>query len=544
MEQGGDERKLELMGLLVVLVLALVLRLRHFDTLLPWFTYLDETRNTSNTLRLLQMRTLDPAHSFHPGFGTYINAAFYLVWAAAGQLTNLFKHGPQVLFDVFQGAKGTDPNIIMLSRWVSLFFGMGSIVFTYLLARQYMRWRWAMFCALLLCLNSMHISMSGQAKEDTISLFWFIAGAFFAVLYHRRGGIKRLVPAAVCAGLLIATKYNFLLITWLFFLLVFKGLGRGGGIRGLLGFKELWLGLALVAVVAFIGSPYSFIHFDQTLKAIGWLNWNFEHFSFYHTDPHVWWRDRYFYILTIALPFSFGLPLVLTTVAGTIHHARKRALDDPNILILLVWFLYLLSSQLGGPKGSSFPYYLTMASLPLGLLVSVEWLQDMVLSARRRVRITGLLISALVLCWSLLRVDAYWTMFYSDYDQVGQWLSERSHPGCRVLMVTAHNPTGEIMASEMKTVWPQDFTEEYINNYDPDILVIDQWTVAGFRKVYREMWVASLTDSIISGEHGHEVTARFKPEYFNRAYYAALDPEHDVEIIVLERTGEEASCPK
>lgn len=84
-------------------------------------------------------------------------------------------------------------------------------------------------------------------------------------------------------------------------------------------------------------------------------------------------------------------------------------------------------------------------------------------------------------------------------------------------------------------VWPQDFTEELISSFDPDLMVIDTRLVAGFRRHYRELWVAPLVDSFVSGERGYHEVARFTPQYFERPYFAAIDPELDVEVIVLEK---------
>lgn len=532
------DTRLELIGLLVILALTLVMRIQHLDTLLPWFFHDDELRTTSVTLRLLKFHTLDPAHTYYPALAFYTNAVFFYLWGAVGEIGLILKRGPLVVLDLFWGYRDIDPPMIMLTRWVSMVFGMGSIILSHLLARMFLDRRWALFCTLLVALNSTLGCMMVLGKVDTIHLFWMMAGFYTSLKYFREMETKWLILASICAGFSVVTKNYPQIAAGLPFLILHRFWRQRPGqpIWKIIYFPDLWIGALLIPLSAFIGSPYSFIRFKLTLINAGWLYKNAEIISFYHTDPAVWWLDRYFYMGSIVLPFVLGLPMFWAMVGGAINHARKYAFSDPYILYNLVWFLYILSSGSGGKSGGAFPYYLTLNVMPLAVLMAADGTRDLVRAKRTWLRVAGFALAALLLTTSLLRADAFRTMFFENYDRVGPWLNKNVSPTQRTLMISVHKPSPALGIVDFKSVWPHEFTEELLRSYDPDVIVIDTWTIGGFRKIYRDLWVAPLVDSLLSGERGYHVVKTWRANYFNWRYYAWLDVEHDVEMIVLEKT--------
>ncbi|HUT53190.1 MAG TPA: glycosyltransferase family 39 protein [bacterium] len=534
-QPGESDRTAELIGLGVVLILGLVLRLRHLDTLLPWFYYVDELRTVEYSLRLINNRTIDTGYQFYPALSFYINAAAYMVWAVAGQAAAVLKHGPGVALEMFRGMQDTDLVLLMLSRWVSVLFGLAALVYAHLVARQFLPWRWALFATLLWSINTLHVSMCGLAKADSINSFFLIAGFYYASVYLRRGGTRYLVTTCALAGLSFAVKNYYFLVIWVSFLLIVKGLEKGEGLGGLVRHRETWAGFLIMLLAGFIGSPYTFIKLKETMINVGWLYRQAEIISTWHTDPHAWWRDRHFYAYLIILPFIFGLPLYLATVAGCVNHARKWALKDPTILYALIWFLHIFNSQAGGPSGSSYHYYLYMYIIPFGIIMAVELGKDMVSSPAPWRAAAGYAIIAVVLVTSLLRIQDYRKLMFENYDLAGPWIRERLGPRSRLLMLSVYKPSKALGVAEARSVWPQEFDEKLIASFDPDVIVIDTWVVAGFRKYYKPMRVEGLVDSILAGDKGYNIVANFRPDYLNRWYYVALDPEHDVELVVLKR---------
>ena len=523
------------MALAAVLVLSLALRLQHLDTLLPWFTYEDEVRTTSVSLQLLRNWTIDPHHSFYPALPFYLNAITYWLWAAPGLAGPILRHGPSAVSPFFASFSDTDPVIIMLSRWVSLGFGIGALFFSHLFFRQYLQWRWALFATLLLGLNTVAIAMADVAKTDSLYLFWFAAGYYFVVKYYYRGGYSWLIAASAVAGFSTVIKNNYeIVVSILFFSLVrnLRGLSR---VRDLARNRELWIMLLVIPLCALIGSPYSFIRFRDTLVTAGWLYTQAEIISTYHTDPHVWWLDRYSYLASVVLPFLLGLPVFWLAVPGAAHSLRKWSATDLFASGNLIMFVYIFGSGSGGKGGGAFPYYLFLIMAPLALLVVVELAADLVVTASRRRRALGYAIVAIVLAGSLLRITAYHDMFFAPYDRLGPWLRGQLPAGSRTLMISVYKPGPALAGLDIKSVWPHEFNEELIRQYDPDFIVIDSWAVAGFRKVYRDLPVAPLVDQFLNGRRGYDTIFNEPAEYFGRGYYAALDPEHDVSLTVLRR---------
>jgi len=533
---SSSERRLELLGLMAVLVIAALARLQHFGSLLPWFLFEDELRTTTVAIHLLRDRTLDPQYSLYPGVPFYINAAVCYLWAAAGMGSEIIARGLSAPLDRFAGATGAEPEFIYLSRWVSLLFGLGTIAVSHLLFRMFLSWRWALFATLLLGLNTMHIYMSWVAKVDSINAFWFSCGFLTGLVYYRRGGTPWIALTAAFAALSVMTKNNYQLWIGIFFLLAFR-LWRGRRFTDLLKHKDLWAAAAVLAGVSLLSSPYTFVHIEQTAKVAGWLYRHAEIISTYHTDPHVWWLDRYFYLLSVVFPFCLGLPLFWVSVGGTAFHIRKYAMKDPFIAYNLIWYVYIVASGSGGPAGGSFPYYLFLAVLPLFMLMAADGLSGLASAGLRPLKVCAYLLCGLVLVWSLLKTDSYYAVFMQSHDDAGPWIQENIGAHERVLLVSVYEPAPALGVRHIKSVWPHEFDKKMLADYDPDVIVIDAWLVAGFRKVYRELWVAPWIDSLVRGDHGHEVIKTIRPDYFMRPFYAALDPEHDVELIFLRKTG-------
>ncbi len=560
-KEGLGEKRLEYLGLLAVLTVALLLRLRHLDALLPWFLFEDEKRATSVTLHLLSGPTMDTAHGFYPALGFYVNAIFYIIWAIPGLVGQIMQSGISVVPEFFRGLDPLSPVTINLTRWISLAFAMASLAAAHLLFKLYLNWRWALFATLLLTLNTMHVSMSAMAKVDSLNLFWMTAGYYSAVMYHREGSGRWLAAAALMAGFSVVTKNNYQLGVTLTPLVVYKCLEGKRSYLSIIKSPHIYLALIIMAAAAFIGSPYSFIRFKDTLVNMGWLYRQAEIHSFYHTDPHVWWRDRYYYLGSIVLPFVFGLPLFWAAIVGFINHVKKRLPTDFYLALNFAIFIYVFATHSGGPKGGAFAYYLFLNMVPIGILMAVELVSDLAISPRPAVRTLGPFIAVLLLVWSVLRVDAHWSMFYSHHDKLGEWIQKRVAPDSRVLLMSVHEPTRALGVPGLSLVWPQSFTEELIGETDPDVIIIDAWALGGFRKVYKdaatapiyderwivdketgEYWLAPLADSIMAGETGYDVVFRYKPDYFNRGYYVALDPEHDVEMVVLVKRDRKDSA--
>jgi len=140
-----------------------------------------------------------------------------------------------------------------------------------------------------------------------------------------------------------------------------------------------------------------------------------------------------------------------------------------------------------------------------------------------------------LIAWSLFRVDAAYDMFLSGHDRLGIWIERNIEADDKVLLVSVHDPGVAFNDKQIKLLWPHHLNREAIEEYDPDYLIFDTWALGGFRKLYREMEVWPLASSYIKGEKGYNEVERFEPHYFNKSYYAALDPEHDVEFVVLKR---------
>lgn len=538
-------RRTEIAVLCAILAFSAVLRLRFLDTLLPWFHYEDETRVTNFTLHLIQNRTIDPQYSYYPALGFYIDAIFYMAWAFAAKVAGLAGGAGALAF--LDGKKATDMAAILATRWVSLFFGLLTIAVTHLLARLYLSRPWALFVTLLFSLNTLHVVISVLAKIDSITTFWYVLALYCQVRFYRDASWKWMIAACATAGLYLVAKNNYLLAL-VTCIAVFLALLRDHGWRGTFLGPRLYVAALAMALAAFLGSPYSFIRLDKTLENAGWLYIQAETISTYHTDPHVWWLDRYHYMLSVVLPFVFGPIIFPATVVAAIDYVRRRFIERPLVFLNYIVFLFIFSSQAGGPSGGAMAYYLFLILVPTGLIMLCVLLEDMSASNRIAPRAAAAVVCACVLASAVAGMDNHYRMFFAHQDRLKTWMEENIRPGDRALMVSVYKPMPGPPAGSFRSLWPQDLKAELDalaakeggRELLPDnVVIIDTWLVAGFRKVYRGSGVAKRIGELIAGSDGHEVAGRIEVGYFGRNYFTALDVEHDVELVILRRPRKE-----
>jgi len=146
----------------------------------------DEVIDLNAILQMGNNHTLNP-HEFHyPSLYYYVCAIFIL---------------PVCTFS------GEWAVSLLLARSISLFFGVLSIIATFFVGREIYDNRTGLLAAAFLALVPVDISLSCQAKPDTMQLFFVIMSIFYCIKIVKTQKTSNYYMACIFAGLAFTTKY-------------------------------------------------------------------------------------------------------------------------------------------------------------------------------------------------------------------------------------------------------------------------------------------------------------------------------------------------
>ncbi|MEM9007071.1 MAG: phospholipid carrier-dependent glycosyltransferase [Cyanobacteria bacterium P01_F01_bin.86] len=270
-----NQTKLFWISFSLVLVYSFLVRAFHAKTGLPYIHGIDEPKIASNALQMLKTGDMNPHYYNYGTLPMYINFfvdIFHYLYLmgkpdnAEAYLRNL--DDIKTYWDTGWHWSASHPTFYHWNRLVTAGFGFGTVVFTFLVARNVLSSKWlALLAAAFLAAQGYHISHSAYVTTDVPVAFFVMGSIYFSLVFYDKGLTKHLVFALVFCGLSAATKYNSALAVLLPSLIV--------GIRYFKArdlFKTYWLAMIpLVPMASFlIAMPYAFIDSVQFLKGIGY----------------------------------------------------------------------------------------------------------------------------------------------------------------------------------------------------------------------------------------------------------------------------------
>jgi hypothetical protein len=522
-------------ALAALIIAALAIRMPHFKCLIPYFYYGDELRTTRVTLDMFQDRTLNPRFSIYPGISFYLNGmvyASYFFYETAGQCLEGTTLQPVLDKADSRGERSRD--LLLISRGLSLTFGILSIIAVYLLGREFIdRW-WGLSAATFYALIPVHITLSHIAKVDIFLQFFITMSWWYQLRLIRTGLFRHYGGAALFAALALGAKMNY----WPFISLIFAMLFRAV-VENQRGFSSIFLNTRLLGATlvlsstVFLCSPYWFWDLDKSLKAICWVYFISSFESWSHIDPHHWWLDKYFYSYLFIMPFILGLPLYLAGVSGAVENII-RVRWKPGVILFasFIAFGYVYTSQCEG----TYAYYIDLFTAPLLVVFATSFLKFLWEKRTRALRLASGFLIILVLGVELLRINSYYQFSIANFDRLGPWVSENIPPDDRGILFSVYSPGEALGMKKLERIWPQDLSPELIQEKSPDYIFIDTWDFGGFKKFYKDISpVERYLDELLSGKWGYRIIKRFRARYFMDTVHKRLDPEHNVEMIVMKR---------
>jgi 4-amino-4-deoxy-L-arabinose transferase-like glycosyltransferase len=343
--------------LLVFIVLtALLLRLWGINHDLPNIYHPDEPVTLFITQTMLKTGDLHP-HFFHwPSLIFYVNLLAYIPYYLLGKLLGAFQTPENILAPVQLGvgiARTQMPTTVLLGRLVTVSFGTGSVLLTYLIGRQLTNRIWVgLLAALMMAVSPTNVGLGHWMTPDTIATFFILASALASIYVFQQGQTWQYVIAGICIGLAASGKYNGALA--LILLLSAHFLRHGW--RGFKG-RNLYLALAISGLSFLITTPFAILDLPEFLAG---MKFNMQHYSTGHDGMEGntlrWyleylWRTTGLISIVAALAIAYGIltkskevillssfPLVYFVFIG-----RLEVRNDRTILPLTP-FLFILAS--------------------------------------------------------------------------------------------------------------------------------------------------------------------------------------------------------
>jgi hypothetical protein len=233
------------------------------------------------------------------------------------------------------GVTLSDWDRLIMHRLWSVFWGVGTVVLVYHLARRLGQSRRTSFIgAGLMAILPLHVWESHFGTTDTPLLFWLMASFFVSVLAYEQPTWFRTVLAGVLTGFATGTKYPgaFGVVP---FVTAVTLATREGRLESPQDAARRVAGFAAGAIAgSFLVSPYSYIGAVETANTFlfEYDTVRTGHFGFDLNVPG-WQYHRYIYELAAGFPFAFGLPLFLVILASVVPFALKA--DGPRLLPLV-----------------------------------------------------------------------------------------------------------------------------------------------------------------------------------------------------------------
>jgi 4-amino-4-deoxy-L-arabinose transferase-like glycosyltransferase len=304
-----------------LLLLAGFLRVWTLGYDLPYVYHPDEPVNVDITQRIFKSGDFNPHFFGYPSLFYYVNEAVHELYYVTGKLAGTLQTRSDVapLTKLAMGVTSApQPGLILVSRAVTVAFGLGTVLLTYMLGVRLLGdRRAAALGALITAVAPTNVALSRLITPDTFVAFFVVASVLAATYVAQAGKSKHYAFCGLLVGLAASTKYNGGLVVLA--LVVAHLLGPSAGAR-----RHWRLGLGLLACVAgfLLGSPFALL---DSSTFLGYLRWEGSHYATGHPGMEgkaVAWYLAYMWS-TAGVVYVFA---VLEIIRGLVSRSKAIAL--------------------------------------------------------------------------------------------------------------------------------------------------------------------------------------------------------------------------
>ncbi len=334
--------KLLLGGLVaVVLVVGLVARILECQEGLPYQHHRDEQAIAALSLNMVKTGDWNP-HFFNYGtLPIYANAlvdAAHYVWLCAQPVARVTAMPTlddiQTHFDTGYKWSFSHPSFLLWNRFLTAVMGAGTLLLTWLLARE-VAGGWVGLAAIVLLAGlGFHVESSTHIAPDMPAAFFVLLATLPSVIYLRDGRPRTLLLAFLACGLAAACKYNAgVVLAVPFGALAVAAWTRGPGHRG-----WLWVaGFAAPLVVFVTCMPYAVLDFSTFVKDLGRESFHYNVVGSTGHEVEPGWPAIVRQLVLFREHAS--LPVLLVALAGVLpllRHGKGRLLFVFPVLAFLL----------------------------------------------------------------------------------------------------------------------------------------------------------------------------------------------------------------
>jgi 4-amino-4-deoxy-L-arabinose transferase-like glycosyltransferase len=309
-------------ALALILLVAFGLRVWSLGHGLPYSYNLDERAHFVPHAVSMTTGDLNPGYFINPPFLTYILAAW---------LSVIHLGGVEQWFADDAGA------VFLASRWISVFFGVGTVAATFYAGKAWFDRRAGLIAAAVIAVAFLPVFYSRLALNDGPGMLPCALALWASAVVLRTGSTRALLAGGACVGLAASFKYSdgavvialvaAALLSPLSFKAAFKGLVLAG----------------LIAVTAVIATnPYLFADWDTFINDLDRQR-KFAGGAALLGQPE---RNGWWYYLTSSTWALGWLPGVLAIAGGIVLLVKRRFREAAVLggLIVLYW-LYMGSQS-------------------------------------------------------------------------------------------------------------------------------------------------------------------------------------------------------
>ena len=461
-----------------IFIVAFLFRLKDFGFLIPYYIHPDERPLVEVSLNIIKYHDLNPHFFKYASFPYYWVAGLYYVLLG---VLRPFLGGGLTFQEFINGLHLDSLNFLLfyLGRATSIGFGLGGIFLTYVMGRDIFKREVGLWAAFFLAISPIHVLFSHMFKGDISLLFWVLLSFYFSWKIINDNKMKYYLFAAVCAGLCLATKYNFIPLVTLAGAAMFKQ-----GVRGLIRPRFI-ISLYFGALIFFLCCPYCFLDF-VTLKEDLLTEMKEQKYTVLintlGSGPLIF--NRYIFQLLFVFPLHFGPFIYLAGLWGGIDYLkenRKRAMLFLSFPVTYFIFSGMVSRQV-------IAHY-DMLYFPFLFLLAANLFYQMLAESRKGFKKIGQILLILTMVVSLS--DLYLSfshVYFNFYEGVGSWISSNIPRDKVVVNYSGINPAGRLnflLPYHVRRIDSAKILE--IKRLKPDYFVIEQGFFLVGRKKGRQL---------------------------------------------------------
>ena len=408
----------------LILLIALLLRLRGIDFLVPYFQLgPDERIFVDGTLAMLRTGDLNPHFFTYGSFLFYCTLLLYFLY-----FTVVSAFGPGSFSGILAHASFSSPDFVLLfiGRFSSVCFGLGTICLTYLIGKRLWNRHTGFLAALFVAFNPFHISVSQIFKADSSLLFFILASLYFSLRILESGRMLSYLWAGICSGLALSSKYQFLTFLPLVtahFLHEWAGKEEPPRTRtrrflAVLFHHRLLVSLYALFLIFALTSPFVLLDWKNAWKDMYFSLFVEREMNVFQVNPSSPLYSRGIYQLVLLLPFLFSPLLYLAGIWGGVRIWIRQNRKAAVLCVFPIAYLFL---SLVLTEVAHFQYYLPIFPFfaLIGASITVEFLKKKEVFLRT----VGIAVLSLTLfCYGRsLFIPPVTTLFHT-YSRAGKWM--------------------------------------------------------------------------------------------------------------------------